>query len=167
MRDEACERKENGGGEWRPLSACEERLLRRIEKRIEKAERVVVATEQCAHGERYSDLRVRAVFEDFFVIKIDDEEFVFKIESDEDFERADEIEERIHEKVVDVVAKRVENEYSDIEWDGACDFGCCLFFKSDDKRFRVRFADFNDINTTHYKANSAIYTLKSFSVTEE
>ena len=142
--------------------------------RVERAERVVVTTERCGHGEQYIDaygnLQLTTVFVDFFVIKIDNDKFIFKIESDGDFEIAENISQSIHEKVVDVISERIEEEFEEFEeceWDGGCDYGCCLFFKSDDKRFRVRFAEFNDMNTTHYKASSTIYTLKDFSVSEE
>ena len=148
-----------------------ERELEKILDKLESAKEVRVVTESVAHGENYIDafgnLQMTAVFDDFLVIEVDGEKFAFKIEGDEDYESVEEISDRIHEKIADIVAEKVEERFQVDAWDGGCDFGCCLFFLSKGKRYRVRFAHFYDTNTTHYKANGAKYTLEDFTVERE
>ena len=104
----------------------DERELEKILDKLESARGVRVVIESVAHGENYIDafgnLKTVAVFDDFLVIEIDGEEFTFKIESDEDDERAEEISDRIHEKIADIVAEKVEEQFQVDEWDGCCDF---------------------------------------------
>ncbi|MCD6209511.1 MAG: hypothetical protein J7J01_01210 [Methanophagales archaeon] len=70
-------------------------------------------------------------------------------------------------QIVEIVAENVEERFQVDEWDGGCDFGCCLLFLSGGKRYRVRFAHFYDTNTTHYKANGVKYMIENFTVKEE
>ncbi|MCD6209513.1 MAG: hypothetical protein J7J01_01220 [Methanophagales archaeon] len=76
-----------------------ERELEKILDKLEGAKEVKVVTESAAHGESYVDtfgnLKTTAIFNHFLVIEIDGEVVDFKIESDEDWERAEEISNRI------------------------------------------------------------------------
>jgi len=152
-----------------------EKTVEDILEKLNDARRVVVARESAAHGENYVDaygnLQIAAVFDHYFVVEIDNKTIIEKkIEDEEDEEECEAISDLIHEAIVERIVERVAeivNDAQDVEWLGGCDYGCCLFFETNNKKYRVKFADFNDINTTHYKANTVIYTLDNISITEE
>lgn len=145
---------------WRDLPTDEEE--REILEKIEKAEKVQVidlAFERVVrHIDKDGRIKRGGKEDDFLIIKMDNEEFIYKTWGDDEW--AYEVWLDVKTKITEIIKKRVEEIFGSVIWTRDCNFGCCLFFEKNGRQYRVRFGRHNFVETLHYRASLREYSLK-------